>query len=51
MWSDGYQIIQERTTSIINQGINHNPTYNDKNGWGNSRANNLLSTFIRDVIS
>ena len=44
MLSDGYQIIQERTTSIIIQGINHNPSYNVKNGWGNSRGDNLLST-------
>ena len=41
MRSDGYQIIQERTTSIIIQGINHNPSYNDKNGRGNSRGDNL----------
>ena len=44
MWSDGYQMIQERTISIIIQGINHNPSYSDKNGWGNSRGDNLLST-------
>ena len=44
MWSDGCQIIQERTISIIIQGINNNPSYNDKNGWGNSRGDNLLST-------
>ena len=51
LWSDGYQIIQERTTSIISQGIDHNPSYNNKNGWGNSRGDNLLSIKIRDVIS
>ena len=41
MRSDGYQIIQERTTSIIIQGINHNPSYNDKNGRGISGGDNL----------
>ena len=44
MKSDGYQIFQERTTSIIIQGINHNASYNDKNGWGISRGDNVLST-------
>ena len=44
MWSDGYRIIQERTTSIIIQGIDYNPSHNEKNGWGNSRGDNLFST-------
>ena len=51
MWSDGYQIIQERTTSIIIQSINLNPSYNDKNGWDNSREISCLVLKIRDVIS
>ena len=51
MWIDGYQIIQERTTSIIIQGINHNPSYNDKNGWVIQGEITCLVLKIRDAIS
>ena len=51
MWSDGYQIIQERTTSIIIQGINHNPSYMIKMGGVIQGEITCLVLKIRDVIS
>ena len=51
MWSDGYQIIQERITSIIIQYINHNPSYNDKMSGVIQGEITCLVLKIRDVIS